>query len=55
MKKKITIEGLAQMTARGFADVETRLKDTMKQGFQTVLEEINGLRGDIKIWHQDTR
>ena len=51
MAKKMTIDELGRMTARGFRDTEKRLGDKidglwndMKAGFQLVLEEMRGFR-----------
>ena len=62
LSTKRDIEELAEMTAKGFVDVEKRidgrigsLEKTMKEGFEMVLEEIKGMREESKISRQATR
>ncbi len=54
------------MTQTGLRDVEQRLegkierevgavRKEMYEGFQTVLQEVKGLRDEVKIYHQGTR
>jgi hypothetical protein len=53
--KHMTIDALARMTQEGLRDVEGRLVSTMKEGFETVLEEMRGLRDDVKQSRQASR
>ncbi len=58
MTKKITIETLAEITANEFRTVSKRfdalegkvdtLQSTMKEGFGIVLDELRGVRDDVK-------
>ena len=52
---KVTLEDLAAMTQRGFADVEQRLGGRMDTGFQVLaqtmkdmLEEMSSMHGDVR-------
>lgn len=47
----MTIDGLTQMTARGFEEMLT--KDVFKEGIKMILGEIRGLRDEIKRWRQE--
>lgn len=51
----MTINELAGMTQRGLRDVETRLREDMKAGFQMVLEEMRGFREEMRIGLQAVR
>ena len=51
----MTINELAGMTQRGLRDVETRLREDMKAGFQMVLEEMRGFREEMRIGLQTVR
>ncbi len=54
-EKEMTINELAGMTQRGLRDVETRLREDMKAGFQMVLEEMRGFREEMRIGLQTVR
>ena len=57
MARKMTIDGSAQITAREFAAVRQEMvtKDLFKEGTKMILDEIGGLREEVKIWRQETR
>jgi hypothetical protein len=51
MAKKMTIETLVEITANEFRAVGKRfdsIESTMKEGFGIVLDELRGLRDDVK-------
>mgnify|MGYP001619435765 FL=1 len=58
-KEKITIETLAEMTHNEFRRLEGRLdqmvtKELFKEGFDVLLSEIKGLRGDLSNYRAGT-
>jgi len=60
--KKMTIETLAAATQEQFLALERKVdsgfkevRKDMKEGFHIVLEEVKGLRDDVKIARQATR
>lgn len=57
MAKKITIDTVAQMTVQEFTAMRKEIvtKDMFKEGIRLVLDEVGGLRGDVKTWHQESR
>ena len=48
MTKEITIDHLAEMTQRGFKDVEERLGERIDKGFQEVLLSLVMMHEDVK-------
>lgn len=59
-KEKITIEKLAEMTQNEFRSLERRMdqmvtKELFKEGFEVLLSEIKGLRGDVSNYRMGTR
>ncbi len=58
MAQKMTIEKLATMTQREFREIDKKMdqmvtKDMFKEGMDIVLNEIRGVRSDVKNIHID--
>ena len=55
-KEKITIETLAEMTQNEFRRLEEKMvtKQLFKEGFDVLLSEIKGLRGDLSNYRAGT-
>ena len=55
-KEKITIETLAEMTQNEFRRLEEKMvtKELFKEGFDVLLSEIKGLRGDLSNYRAGT-
>jgi hypothetical protein len=61
-KENMTIGNLAAASQEQFLTLERKVdsgfkevRNDMKEGFHIVLEEVKGLRDDVKIAHQATR
>ena len=52
---KVTLEDLAAMTQRGFADVEHRLGGRMDKGFQVLAQTMKDMREEMSSMHGDVR
>ena len=55
MTKKITIEKLAEITQRGFIDVEKRLDERMDKGFTEIKETMKEMVTELTATHADVR
>lgn len=54
-KKRITLDSLATMTARGFSDVEERLGLRMDDGFKNIRHEMGTLREEVRSGFSEIR